>query len=91
MAGDWLIAQHKDLERAVEGKLYYTEPLFAEMEARHLIAADPNHSTLAPLLSQYRTRKSYLEHGPSLCSGQLIPDTGLSFSSATAGARPPLN
>jgi len=27
----------------------------------------------------------------ALCSGQLIPDTGLSFSSATAGARPPLN
>jgi hypothetical protein len=25
------------------------------------------------------------------CSGQLTPDTGLSFSSATAGARPPLN
>lgn len=27
----------------------------------------------------------------SLCSGQLIPDTWLSFSSATAGARPSLN
>lgn len=66
MAGDWLIAQHKDFERVVEGKLDCTEPLFAEMEARHLIAADPSHSTLAPLLSQYRTRKSYLEHGPAL-------------------------
>jgi hypothetical protein len=27
----------------------------------------------------------------AVCSGQLTPDTGLSFSSATAGARPPLN
>jgi len=26
-----------------------------------------------------------------LCSGQLIPDTELSFSSATAGANPALN
>ena len=26
-----------------------------------------------------------------LCSGQLIPDTTLSFSSARAGASPPLN
>ena len=26
-----------------------------------------------------------------VCSGQLIPDTALSFSSATAGARPSLN
>ncbi len=25
------------------------------------------------------------------CSGQLIPDTALSFSSATAGAKPSLN
>ncbi len=25
------------------------------------------------------------------CSGQLIPDTGLSFSSAIAGGNPPLN
>lgn len=28
---------------------------------------------------------------PLNCSGQLIPDTALSFSSATAGARPSLN
>lgn len=27
----------------------------------------------------------------SKCSGQLIPDTALSFSSATAGGSPPLN
>ncbi|MCE1021647.1 Arc family DNA-binding protein, partial [Pseudomonas monteilii] len=27
----------------------------------------------------------------TVCSGQLIPDTGLSFSSAIAGGNPPLN
>jgi hypothetical protein len=27
----------------------------------------------------------------TVCSGQLIPDTTLSFSSATAGGNPPLN
>lgn len=31
------------------------------------------------------------EHNKSLCSGQLIPDTRLSFSSVTAGANPSLN
>ena len=29
--------------------------------------------------------------GDHKCSGQLTPDTGLSFSSATAGAKPSLN
>lgn len=32
-----------------------------------------------------------LERLASSCSGQLIPDTALSFSSATAGASPSLN
>jgi hypothetical protein len=34
---------------------------------------------------------SGLELVSFFCGGQLMPDTGLSFSSATAGARPPLN
>lgn len=66
LAGDWLITGRDDLQRAVEGQLDPMEPLFAEMESRYLITADPTRSTLAPLLSQYRTRKSYIEHGPSL-------------------------
>ena len=36
------------------------------MESRFLITADPGRSTLAPLLSQYRTRKDYLAEGPKL-------------------------
>ncbi len=35
----------------------------------------------------YRRKKQYT----GMCSGQLIPDTALSFSSATAGASPSLN
>lgn len=66
MSGDWLIAERKEFEHAVEGKLGRDAPLFAEMEARHLISTDASRSTLAPLLSQYRTRKSYLQHGPAL-------------------------
>ena len=31
------------------------------------------------------------EHHHWKCSGQPIPDSGLSFSSATAGGSPPLN
>lgn len=66
LAGDWLITPRGQFERVVEGKLDRAEQLFAELEARHMIVADPGHSTLAPLLSQYRTRKSYLEQGPAL-------------------------
>lgn len=43
-------------------------------------------SLLALLLSGYM--KGF---DPGGCSGQLIPDTALSFSSATAGGSPPLN
>jgi His-Xaa-Ser system radical SAM maturase HxsB len=66
MAGDWLIAKRDDFERAVVGDLHPDEPLFADMEARFLIASDVERSTLAPLLSQYRTRKSCIEQGPKL-------------------------
>lgn len=66
LAGDWLILSRSDLDRAVAGELDPDESLYASMEARHLIAADPSRTTLAPLLSQYRTRKSYLREGPAL-------------------------
>lgn len=66
MAGDWLIMQRANFERVVEGTVARDEPLFSDLEARHLIMADPASSTLASLLSQYRTRKAYIEHGPSL-------------------------
>jgi His-Xaa-Ser system radical SAM maturase HxsB len=66
LAGDWLILSRSDLDRAVAGELDPDEPLYASMEARHLIVADPSRTTLAPLLSQYHTRKSYLRAGPAL-------------------------
>lgn len=66
LAGDWLILSRSDLDRAVAGDLDPDEPLYACMEARHLIAADPSRATFAPLLSQYRTRKSYIRGGPAL-------------------------
>ena len=66
MSGDWLITSRNDFERAVTGHLDPGEPMFADMESRFLITADPERSTLAPLLSQYRTRKDYLAEGPRL-------------------------
>lgn len=66
LSGDWLIAGRDDFERAVLGQLSPDEALFADMEARHLLAADPDRSTLAPLISQLRARKAYMEHGPAL-------------------------
>lgn len=66
MSGDWLITSRNDFERAVTGHLDPGEPMFADMESRFLITADPERATLAPLLSQYRTRKDYLAEGPRL-------------------------
>ncbi|KAF1717920.1 His-Xaa-Ser system radical SAM maturase HxsB [Pseudoxanthomonas yeongjuensis] len=66
MSGDWSVMLRSDLDRAVGGDLQPSESLFADMEARNLISTDPDRSTLAPLLSQYRTRKAYLQSGPAL-------------------------
>jgi His-Xaa-Ser system radical SAM maturase HxsB len=66
LSGDWLIADRVDFERAVEGQLQPEEPLFADMAARYLITSDTGRSTFAPLISQYRTRKAYIERGPAL-------------------------
>ena len=66
LAGDWLMMQRGDLDRVVLGQISPAESLFADLEAHHLIAADLTRTTLAPLLSQYRTRKRYLQDGPAL-------------------------
>lgn len=66
IAGDWLVMDRDDLDRAVAGALSPDEPLFADMEARNLIHTDVDRTTFAPLLSQYRARKAYLQDGPAL-------------------------
>lgn len=66
MAGEWLITSHDDLIRIVNGNVGPTEQLFATLQAKHLIIVDRDRSTLAPLLSQYKTRKAYLDQGPTL-------------------------
>jgi hypothetical protein len=45
----------------------------------------------AKSVARFLAKHGALQPGGGGCSGQLTPDTGLSFSSATAGARPPLN
>lgn len=66
LAGDWLTCAHSDLERAVQGGLDSKEPLFAGFLGHSLIATEPDRTSFAPLLSQMRTRKAYLENGPQL-------------------------
>ena len=66
LSGDWVVIGRSDLDRVVNGSLEPGDPLYADMEARNLILADPLRSTLTPLLSQYRTRKAYLHGGPAL-------------------------
>ncbi len=66
LAGEWTITSRNDLTRVVAGRIEPSEPLFAELQAKHFIAADQKRSTLAPLLSQYKTRKAYLNQGPTL-------------------------
>jgi His-Xaa-Ser system radical SAM maturase HxsB len=66
VSGDWLMVPSDRLRDIVEGRLDTADPLRADLEARHLIVSDSKQATLAPMLSQIRTRKAYLEHGPAL-------------------------
>lgn len=66
LAGDWLITRHELFRRLIEHDLAADDPLVADLEARHMLILDAERSSLAPLLSQYRTRKSYLLEGPAL-------------------------
>lgn len=66
MAGDWLLMKMEDVERLVTHQLPTNSALFADLEARHLAVAGSDRSSLAPLLSQIRSRKSYLMGGPAL-------------------------
>ncbi|MBA8680723.1 His-Xaa-Ser system radical SAM maturase HxsB [Stenotrophomonas tumulicola] len=66
MAGDWLLMDMGDLERFIRHELAADSPLFADLQARHLAIGGTHQSTLAPLFSQYRSRKSYLIGGPAL-------------------------
>lgn len=66
MAGDWLLMPMQDVQRLVAHQLPTDSPLFADLEARHLVVAGADRSSLAPLLSQIRSRKSYLLGGPAL-------------------------
>jgi len=66
LAGDWLVIDRETFERVVHKQIAPDDPLLADLEARYLVATDPERTTLAPLLSQYRTRKSYLLNGPAL-------------------------
>lgn len=66
LAGDWLLMDRETFGRLVHHELPTTHPVMADLQARHLVVTDAGRSTLAPLLSQYRTRKSYLLQGPAL-------------------------
>lgn len=66
MAGDWLLMPRAQLDSVVGGTLDPHSALAADLEARHVITTDPERSTLVPLLSQFRTRKRYLQGGPAL-------------------------
>ncbi|MEN5116795.1 His-Xaa-Ser system radical SAM maturase HxsB [Luteimonas sp. TWI662] len=66
LAGDWLMMPRDEFDRFVNHALDVHDPLLADLQARHLAVIDPQRSTFAPLLSQYRTRKSYLFGGPAL-------------------------
>lgn len=66
LAGDWLMMKRDAFEQLILGTLQPDDPIMADLEARHLVVLDTRRSTLAPLISQFRTRKSYLLGGPAL-------------------------
>lgn len=66
MAGDWLLMGMEELQRFASHELPTDSPLFADLEARHLVIAEAGRSSLSALLSQIRSRKSYILGGPAL-------------------------
>jgi His-Xaa-Ser system radical SAM maturase HxsB len=66
LAGDWLTCLHSDLAALIQGTLDASHPLMANALGHFLIVNDAGRSTLAPLISQMRTRKAYLANGPKL-------------------------
>jgi His-Xaa-Ser system radical SAM maturase HxsB len=66
IAGDWLLMSRSQLDDVVGGRLDLDSSLAKDLEARHLISRNLACTTLAPLLSQIRTRKRYLQGGPAL-------------------------
>lgn len=66
MAGYWLTMPAAAFQAFVSHELTDDSPYLADLQARHLAAVDVSKSSLAPLLSQYRSRKSYLIGGPAL-------------------------
>lgn len=65
-SGDWITCRHDELTQLIDGSMSPSSGLFADLHARHMVVAEGDSITLAPLLSQLRTRKSYLQGGPSL-------------------------
>jgi His-Xaa-Ser system radical SAM maturase HxsB len=66
LSGDWMVIPADRLPPLVAGEIGPGDPLRLDLEARHFIAASADRATLAPLLSQIRTRKAYLQEGPAL-------------------------
>lgn len=66
MAGDWLTMPAAAFQAFVSHELPDDSPYLADLQARHLAVVDVSKSSLAPLLSQYRSRKSYVIGGPAL-------------------------
>jgi len=66
ISGDWLIMPRTMLDALVDGAMDPGSVLATDLEARHLITRGPLSTPLAPLLSQVRTRKRFLQAGPAL-------------------------
>lgn len=61
------------------------------LSASSPLSADSTFMDRRSLIADTRLHDLFLRLIGKLCSSQLIPDTGLSLSSAMAGGSPPLN
>ncbi|MGY3230309.1 His-Xaa-Ser system radical SAM maturase HxsB [Luteibacter sp. HA06] len=66
LAGDWMTCDHSELEQLIRGTLDPSHPIVADALGRFLVIGNADRSSLAPLISQMRTRKGYLASGPRL-------------------------
>lgn len=66
LAGQWITLDVATLNALVEQRLAPDDPAYADLEAKGFLRSVGEFSTLAPLLAQLRTRKSFIFDGPSL-------------------------
>jgi His-Xaa-Ser system radical SAM maturase HxsB len=66
IVGQWMLIDFNDLNHLVNHSLEPSNSLYGDLESKGFIKPISSSGSLAPLIAQLRTRKSFLFEGPSL-------------------------